>query len=170
MVIDVIDNFLPLNDFYEIRNHIMKPTFPVYIQTGVSSPTEEDFLWNWYGIHTIYFDNIPKSNFYELINDKIISKINNFKSLIRCRVNVYPWTETLQEHGVHVDKEWQHNSCILSLNTCDGYTKVYDNENNIFRKIESVENRMLFFDGSVPHHSTTTTTSKLRYNIALNYL
>ena len=36
-------------------------------------------------------------------------------------------------------------------------------------KIESIENRLLIFDASVPHHSTTCTDDKCRVNVNFNF-
>ena len=54
---------------------------------------------------------------------------------------------------------------LLSLNTCDGYTKLKDGT-----KIDSVANRVLLFDPCEEHCSTTTTNVKARFNINVNYI
>ena len=87
------------------------------------------------------------------------------KSLIRIKANFYPNTERLQEHPMHVDMEFSHSGAILSLNTCDGYTKLKDGT-----KIDSVANRVLLFDASEEHCSTTTTNVSARINININYI
>ena len=50
------------------------------------------------------------------------------------------------------------------MNTCDGYTKLKDGT-----KIDSVANRVLLFDPSKEHCSTTTTNVPARFNININY-
>ena len=88
--------------------------------------------------------------------DKIIPTLEklNIKSLIRVKANLYPYSgETLYEHGMHSDDDFSHRAAILSLNTCDGYTKLEDGT-----KVESIANRMLIFDGNQKHCSTTTTS------------
>ena len=77
---------------------------------------------------------------------------------------MYPNTETLKEHGIHIDYSFPHKAGILSINTCDGYTKLEDGT-----KIDSVANRMLLFDASNPHNSSTTTNQPVRVNININY-
>ena len=54
---------------------------------------------------------------------------------------------------------------MFYFNTCDGYTKLNDGT-----KVESVANRALFFDPSIPHQSTNCTNAKARFNININYL
>ena len=65
---------------------------------------------------------------------------------------------------MHNDMSYSQFGCILSLNTCDGYTKLKDGT-----KIDSVANRVLLFDPSEEHCSTTTTNVSARININLNY-
>ena len=77
---------------------------------------------------------------------------------------MYPNTETLHEHGTHIDLPFSHKAGILSINTCDGYTKLEDGT-----KIDSVANRMLLFDASTLHCSSTTTDQPVRVNININY-
>ena len=89
------------------------------------------------------------------------SKVN---SLIRIKCNLYPWTNEVREHATHVDYRFPHNGPLFSLNTCDGYTKLEDGT-----KIESVENRMLLFNGGSEHCSTTTSNEKVRFNINFNF-
>ena len=77
---------------------------------------------------------------------------------------MYPNTQEIYEHGKHTDYDFSHKAAILYINTCDGYTKLADGT-----KIDSVENRMLLFDASTPHQSTTTSNTTARFNINFNY-
>ena len=100
--------------------------------------------------------------------DKIIPILEklNIKSMIRAKANLYPYSgKTLYEHEMHIDYEFPHYAALLSLNTCDGYTKLEDGT-----KIESVANRIVIFDASQKHCSTTTTSDFARINININYL
>ena len=80
------------------------------------------------------------------------------------KINAYPYTEEVHEHNNHIDYSFKHTGAIFSLNTCDGYTKLKNG-----RKIESVANRLLLFDSSKEHCSTTTSSTELRYNINFNF-
>ena len=86
------------------------------------------------------------------------------KTLIRVKINSYTKEDKLIEHDLHTDYDYSNNGAIFSINTCDGYTKLEDGT-----KIESVANRMLFFDASKPHCSTNTTNQARRVNINFNY-
>ena len=93
----------------------------------------------------------------------VLKKIE-IKSLIRVKLNSYAKEDKLVEHELHTDYDYSNNGAVLSINTCDGYTKLEDGT-----KIESVANRMLFFDASKPHCSTNTTNKTRRVNINFNY-
>jgi len=71
----------------------------------------------------------------------------------------------LREHGQHVDYDFPSHAAIYSLNTCNGFTRLQDGT-----KVDSIANRLLIFDGSEVHNSSTTTDQKGRYNINFNYL
>ena len=54
---------------------------------------------------------------------------------------------------------------LLMLNTCDGYTGFEDGTN-----IDTVENRMVFFDSTEKHHSTNCTNQQFRLTMNINYV
>ena len=60
---------------------------------------------------------------------------------------------------------WNHKTAIFYINSNNGFT-VLENDT----KIESIENRLLLFNGSKKHHSTSCTNSGARININFNYL
>ena len=60
--------------------------------------------------------------------------------------------------------DYKHCGLIFYLNTNNGFTILDDGT-----KIESVENRALFFDPSKRHCSTTCTDSIFRSIIIINY-
>ena len=88
-------------------------------------------------------------------------------ALQRIKVNFYIPCPIVEDHEKHRDLPIPHQSAILSLNTCNGYTKLDDGT-----KVDSVANRLLLFDGSKLHNSTTTSDYSLpkgRFNINFNY-
>ena len=113
-------------------------------------------------IHIFYDNNLPCSKHFEKLLELLDALEVN--ALIRAKANLYPNTQKLIEHEVHNDYEFSHRGAILYLNTCDGYTKLEDGT-----KVDSIANRVLIFDASTKHCSTTTTNAKARFNINLNY-
>ena len=168
---NVIDNFLPQEQFEEVRDSIMYHfDFPWYIHKRVNTVgkncTEE--YWNWYATHTFYRNDYATSLQCHRIYDIFIPRfveMNIYHSLLRIKGNFYPHTETLKEHAGHRDYLYSNTGALYSLNTCDGYTKLCDGT-----KIPSVANRILIFDSSIIHNSTTTTNAAGRFNINFNFL
>ena len=167
MGIEVIDNFLPLNEVEELQHLIIHSVrFPWFYQEQVAIKNiSETQPWNWYQTHIMYIDNQSRSKYYDKIADMFLPKFDNLKSLLRIKANFYPHTETLREHLPHTDYDFSHRAAIFSLNTCDGFTRMEDGT-----KIDSVKNRIVFFDGSASHNSSTTTSSPVRWNLNFNYL
>tara|TARA_R100000030_G_scaffold24845_1_gene18018 strand:- start:438 stop:782 length:345 start_codon:yes stop_codon:yes gene_type:complete len=107
---------------------------------------------------------INERSYYNLVWNEIFSKKIDVKKLLRIKANFYPHTETVKEHSSHVDYDFSHAGAVYSLNTCDGYTRIGE------EIVESIENRMVFFDASELHNSTTTSNAKGRFNINFNFL
>ena len=111
---------------------------------------------------------MPQNEIYPNICNLFIPRfqhIANFKTMIRIKMNAFPYTNVVKEHERHVDFSYEHIGAVFSLNTCDGYTKFSDGT-----KVESIANRIVFFDASKYHQSTTTSNAKLRYNMNFNFL
>ena len=174
MTYQVIDNFLKYRDFENLKNSIVdNPDFSWFVNPYVThSPGQEkpekfhNQYWNLYMTHTMYLQ-IPYSTYYQQINDifsKELNKIDEFKTWIRIKANLYPYTSKVQEHQQHYDYTFSHKAAVFSLNTCDGFTRMSNGD-----KIDSIENRIVIFDGNDLHNSSTTSNSKFRVNINFNW-
>ena len=60
--------------------------------------------------------------------------------------------------------DYDHTAALLYLNTNDGFTELDDG-----RRIESIANRILVFNGNELHSSSTCTDQKRRVLLSLNY-
>ena len=110
------------------------------------------------------------SNYYDIIGEPMpegqFLGISSIENLLRIKINFFPHTPELQEHAYHIDYDYSHKGSLLSLNTCDGYTKILETGT----KYPSVANTLLTFDTSKDHCSTTTTNALGRFNIVINYV
>ena len=156
----VIDNFLEEEYFNGLVSLLEK--IPWYYAENVATHTilQKNIF---YLYHLLYTDNKPISPHYEKLIP-VMEKLGG-ECLIRIKGNLYPNTETLHEHPMHQDYSFSHTAAILSMNTCDGYTKLADGT-----KIDSIANRLLVSDGSEKHCSTTTTNVPARWNFNFNFL
>jgi hypothetical protein len=168
-----IDNFLPEEDFKKIVNAVSGPDIDWHYSYSVADGSQEED--DMYFIHLLYMglaeqpkDGVmpppPKGSDYYHLFEPLFKKLPEFNVLIRAKLNLYGRTHKIIQHEDHIDMDMKHRGVVFSLNTCNGGT-VIDG-----KKFESVANRILFFDSSKPHHSTSTTDVKRRLNVNINYL
>jgi hypothetical protein len=155
----VIDNFLDKQSFLKIKNLMTSGEFPWYYNKGVSLKKSKDGI---YFTHLFFSDDANKSMYFDIILP-ILKKLK-LKSLIRIKANFYPSTEKIQEHEQHTDYNFKHFGFLYYINTNDGFTFL-----NKKIKINSIENRGLFFDSSLLHNSSTCTNPEGRFNINFNF-
>jgi hypothetical protein len=169
----IIDNFLPEEDFKKIVNAVSGPDIDWHYSYSVADGSQEED--DMYFIHLLYMglaempkDGImpppPKPSDYYHLFEPLFAKLPDFKLLMRVKLNLYGKTPEIVHHADHVDMKQEHKGAVFSLNTCDGAT-IIGNE-----KFDSVANRILFFNPTHPHHSTSTTNVKRRLNVNINYL
>jgi len=164
MEYQVYDNFLDKPYYLKIRDYLLSDRFPWYLHTRVAGcPDEENDPNTFYFVHHFYEGPENKSNQSHILNP-LIDKLDPI-TIIRVKGNLYPRTDRLFFHERHIDYYFYHQAAIFYLNDNDGYTVLEDGT-----KIESVANRLLLFDASKEHNSTTCTNSKVRANINFNYI
>jgi len=158
----VIDNFLDvedLNNLKKVYDHMLFPWF--MCDTVTKHEEKQDELF--YLIHVLYGEDKPNSSYFDTMMRPFV-KNQFWNSLLRVKLNNYPNQNRFTEHTPHTDFPFKHKGALFCLNTCNGYTKMYDG-----KKINSVENRMIFFDPTKSHASTNTTDQNKRVNINFNY-
>ena len=123
------------------------------------------------GVHMFYVDFVPMSQYYgSIIGENffvpLCDELEVLNSMVRVKGNFFPHTPTVKNHGWHQDyPKFKNKAALFSLNTCDGYTEFQDG-----MKVDSVANRMLFFNGHDFHRSSTTSNAFGRFNINFNFL
>ena len=161
----IIDNYLPKEQFENIKNTICEDNmnFPWYYNKFLNNRNYGEIDNHFYFVHVIYVNYLKNTNYFDDLLP-LINKINP-KALIRIKANGYPKNgDKIITHNFHTDYDFSHKGAILYLNTCNGKTILEDGT-----EIDSVANRILFFDSSKPHSSTNCTDAKMRFNININY-
>ena len=126
MGVDVIDNFLSIDEFKLLKEEILSNNFPLYYQEYITEHFEISSVKNVSFAHIIYRDNLSVSSYYDFFNRILFSKLE-MRSLIRSKVNCYPRTDEIIEHNWHTDLPYEHKGILFYLNTCDGETR-FDGE------------------------------------------
>jgi len=162
---EVIDNYLNFAEFEIMKNAIDNDdqNFPWFYNRFVDDNKKPSMTDHFYFAHLLLSNNVINSEFYNSVLP-LIDKIAP-KALIRVKANAYPKNgNKIIKHRPHTDHPFEHKGAIFYLNTNNGKTILEDGT-----EIDSVENRILFFDPSKPHSSTSCTDAKMRFNININY-
>lgn len=171
---EVMDNFLSEEDF----KSIISTFFPQDLTN------QNNFAWNyqkgivrnpdlgptgyeehdWMYVHQLYSsDNGLKFDKYYFLIKPILNKLNA-KKLFDIRANLLVPTKKHIFHEFHVDRKVAHQVALFYITTCNGFTVLKDTA-----KVDCISNRMLLFDGSIEHHSVTSTDHP-RCVININYV
>ena len=132
--------------------------------TGFTKPDTgkvKFFDKNIFGISPDKISNLGVGRTFQKLKP-LIDLINPI-TLIRIKINNYPQTPTVIHHQDHVDGNYKHKGALFYVNTNNGATVIENKE------VASVENKLVLFDSSKPHHSTTTSDSNRRITININY-
>jgi len=169
MKYEVVDNFLSRESLEHIQTEMLalhddQPTyFPWFTSRSVASVHDDESLPQFYMYHPFYWDFAPNSEFFHQLLTEAVVKLQP-AAIIRVKGNLYPATNKIIEHEPHVDTHYSHKGALFFVNNNNGYTTLADGT-----RIESIANRMLFFDPSEPHFSSTCTDDKFRVTINFNY-
>jgi len=148
--------------FEDIRKTVIENTsFPWFFKSALNENQKKEEL-NSYLTHSFYLNNTINSDYYNLVLP-LLKKLQ-VKALLRVVANFYYKTDKIVEHAMHQDFKFPHKGALYSLNSCDGGTILEDGT-----KVKSKENTLLHLDTSKLHASTSTTDSKGRFNIIVNY-
>lgn len=158
----VIDNFLDESDFIAIQELMMGKDFEWHFHKAVTYMDEESDNKAFYFTHLFYSNPKITSDHIKVLNP-LFEKMD-VKAFIRIKGNMYPNLNGYSPVEPHIDYPYSHKGAIFYINTNDGCTILEDGT-----KIESIANRILFFDPSNMHDSTYPSDQKVRVNINMNY-
>ena len=174
MKFEIIDNFLEKEDFENIIN--------TFFPSDLNNPN--NFTWNyqkgivrdpdlgptgyeeydWIYVHPLYStDNGLKFDKYYSLVKPILNKLS-IKKLFDIRANLLVPTAEHIYHEFHTDRKVSHKVALFYVIDCNGFTVLKD-----ITEVECIQNRILLFDGSIEHHSVTSTNFP-RCVININYV
>ncbi len=158
--VEVIDNFLPSDEFKQIQSYILS----------------DDFTWNYN--NGILGDDYPRG-FYQfthafLVNGKLLD-YNLLKfctdklgcnKILRVKANLNPRTIFHRNSGLHRDNfsDWDMKVALLYINTNNGCTKIKG-----YGKVKCVANRLVRFYSDTEHAGISCTDEKRKVALNFNY-
>ena len=156
----IVDNFLPQDYFEYLQKMMLDHNFPWLYNAEVANRGEVND--HFYFTHNLFDNYKPTSSIFEEFIP--FFKQLEMNALIRARGLLYTNQGRQIAHEKHTDYNFPHKTVVFYMNTNNGYTEFED-----CTKVESVENRIVFFDGSIPHNSSTCTDQKIIVVVSLNY-
>ena len=156
----IVDNYLPQDYFEHLKTTILGHNFPWLYNAEVANRGEVND--HFYFTHNLFQEFQPSSSIFEEFIP--FFKQLEMNALIRARALLYTNQGRQIVHEKHIDFKFPHKTAVFYVNTNNGYTEFEDGT-----KVDSVENRIVFFDGSIPHNSSTCTDQKIRVVLSINY-
>lgn len=179
-MLKVIDNFLPMEDFWILQQVILKQNkyFPWYFNPNnlVSikpknvkkvSKSQLEGHQEFQFVHLFKVNNESKSSFDKHLKScyKKLYEIYPYTNVSRCKANLYTNQGKHIKHGKHQDMydiDIPYVSAVYQLNKCNGSTVVFDKKKKKFKKIPQKENRIIIFSGNTTHYGITQTDTQIR--------
>ena len=172
--IEIIDDYLPQDIFNKLQEDLLSHKFPWYFNEHIIKGIEVISIDNSISdyerlcVNNYQFTHVfePPSPLIDIIVP-LFDKINP-KEIIRCKLNLNPITQQHEQSPYHVDQNdnTNHKIAIYYINTNNGYTIFEHNK----QQVQSIANRIVIFDGHLKHAGCSTTNTKRRVVLNLNYL
>ena len=156
---EVIDNFLPQNEFNFIRESLSEAGFYWgFIPTSVSG--EKAQLVHLFCDAIMGFTSPHAQRLIAPLVDKLQPR-----AILKAKANLQWQRDKIIEDPLHVDfHNIQATTSILYINTCNGYTHFEDGS-----KVHSVANRLVSFPTQTLHAGANCTDEMARMVINFNY-
>ena len=145
-MIEIIDNFLPEEEFMARQSLLMSQEFFWYYVVGSAFPNDGQY----HMAHVFYQPKIGVNSEYYRIWKPMMKKIK-VSSMERIKANMTFQTSKPVPSAYHSD-ELGSKTGILYINTNNGYTEL---ENGV--RVKSVANRYLSFDTPLSHRAVSCT-------------
>ena len=145
-MIQIIDNFLPEEEFKSIQSLMMGFQFNWFYTDGRT--TEDDGLY--YMVHMFFQPDVGFNSEYLGIWNTFLKQVG-VKKCFRIKANLTLKTPTCENSSFHIDGK-DVTTSIFYINTNNGYTEF---ENGV--RVNSVSNRVCIFDSNLQHRGVTHT-------------
>ena len=166
----VIDNVIS-SGYQQYIENTFDTNFPWYFVPRVSEDVSEDSNT---GFSNLVFENTTFSKHYDallpILFEALDKKERGLKpeKLIRIRAGMFIQNQTKHPHLPHVDYPYKHTTMLYYVNDSDGPTKLYNfDKTKVVKEVHPKRGRVLIFDGSTYHASSSPKDHPSR--IVINY-
>lgn len=163
MSIIIKDNFLSQDEYQTIYNLVMSHNFPWYFNNEVIYGKDTNGILDYQLTHVFYVNGKPISTAFDYLS--VFFDRLPIQSIIRVKANFNPRSESIYEHGYHIDYDYEYSkSAVWYLNTNNGYTIFETGE-----RVENIANRIVIFPSQIRHTGAACTDSAARIVFNFNY-
>ena len=145
-MIEVIDNFLPEEEFKSIQSLMMGGEFNWFYGEGMTYKNDGLFLM----VHMFFQPEVGSNSEHLPMWNTFMNKVEA-KKCERIKANLTFRTPTIEPAQYHIDYP-DMKTAIFYINTNNGYTEL---ESGV--RVNSVANRVCIFDSNLKHRGTTHT-------------
>jgi hypothetical protein len=145
-MIQIIDNFLPEEEFKSIQSFMMGGEFNWFYKDGMTY--NDDGLF--YMVHMFYQPDVGSNSEHLNMWNTFMNKVEA-KKCMRIKANLTFKTPTIEPRPLHYDFS-VGKTAVFYINTNNGYTEF---ESGV--RVKSVANRVCIFDSNLQHRGTTHT-------------
>ena len=156
-MIEIIDNFLPEEEFKSIQSLLLGEQFYWFYQRGRTSDDDGLYLM----LHMFYQPEVGENSDYLPMWNTFMNKVEA-KKCTRIKANLTFKTPTIEPAQYHIDYA-DMKTAIFYINTNNGYTEVKSGV-----RVSSVANRVCIFDSNLKHRGTTHSEGD-QQRIAVNF-
>lgn len=160
--IDIVENYLSNQEADYIESEMLGAAFPWFLNEKIVEESGAGLL-NYQFTHTFYRNHGWSSDYAHLVFP-IIAKINPL-SILKIKANLNPVTENHHYGGWHTDYEIDCKTAVYYVNTNNGFTELESGE-----KLYSQKNKFVNFDSRIRHSGVSTTDTRVRCVININYI
>ena len=155
----VINQILNPSVFSELKNQVTDKNFPWYFPHTPGEPEQY--------VNLAYYDH----QFHPSVTPKLMQCLAkcttqlNAIAILRVKFNATPRNAPDQIWHTDWKLSTPSKTCVIYLNTCDGYTEFRGSA----RKIYSMENTAVIFDTDHEHRGIPATNVERRLVLNINY-
>ena len=145
-MIEIIDNFLPEEEFKSIQSLMMGGQFKWFYSKGRTTEDDGKYLM----VHMFFQPEVGSNSEHLPIWNTFMNKVEA-KKCERIKANLTFKTPTPEPSDYHIDYN-DMKTAIFYINTNNGYTEF---ESGV--RVSSVANRVCIFDSNLKHRGLTHT-------------
>ena len=172
-MIEIIDNFLPDNIFSRLEFHLEGMSW-MYDSTN-NYEKSKSFGHSVNKEYGLDFQNNTergmRKEFSFIMGSFVAEKFGLAPdSLFRVRYGLITREEKHYIHASHTDYPTPHYTALLYAHDSDGDTYFYEQDGKtIIQTVSPKRNRLVFFDGLIPHSSSTPINNPIRTAVNFNF-